>query len=239
MADYVQNQHQRAAECYRAVWKRHVDFTGKKVLDVGCGLGGKSCFYSAATDSWLTVGLDRDIESLSLARKLSTDCSANLFWLCAPIERMPLLNEWFDIIIAEDVFEHVMNPEESLRECIRVLRPGGSLIIELDPLYYSRFGSHLYDCIHIPWAHLFIPHKILYEVAEQQLPRGGIIDPQVLIDQFKTLNRLTSARFNRIISNFPVQQLYVQDRASHRRLGNVPFIQPLFIEGRTMILRKT
>lgn len=45
-------------------------------------------------------------------------------------------NDW-DVVLHSDVLEHVPDPEAGLKECWRVLRPGGALIYTI-PIVYGR-----------------------------------------------------------------------------------------------------
>lgn len=45
---------------------------------------------------------------------------------CENLEQLTFPDNCFDIIITQDVFEHVMNPKEAFKEIARVLKPGGA-----------------------------------------------------------------------------------------------------------------
>jgi SAM-dependent methyltransferase len=46
----------------------------------------------------------------------------------------------FDLIVSNDVLEHVPSPEKALQECVRVLRPGGTMLVTI-PFFSSRDAS--------------------------------------------------------------------------------------------------
>ncbi|MEK7499663.1 MAG: class I SAM-dependent methyltransferase [Patescibacteria group bacterium] len=54
------------------------------------------------------------------------------------IQNMPLPNESFDTVLSAEVLEHVPDPEKALREIIRVLKPGGKLVITIPHLMYMH-----------------------------------------------------------------------------------------------------
>ena len=56
-------------------------------------------------------------------------------------ESLPFSDESFDIVYSANVLEHTQDPEQVLREAMRVLRPGGQLYIEL-PNFLSYFEGH-------------------------------------------------------------------------------------------------
>ena len=55
---------------------------------------------------------------------------------CENLERMTFPDERFDVIVTQDVLEHVMNPDKAFAEIARTLRPGGVHIFTV-PYYPS------------------------------------------------------------------------------------------------------
>lgn len=67
--------------------------------------------------------------------------------ICDLTQRLPLANDAFDVVIASNVFEHLPNTSEVLRECHRVLRPGGSLFATIPFLvsvHQAPYDFHRY-----------------------------------------------------------------------------------------------
>lgn len=58
------------------------------------------------------------------------DESANLH-IRSPLHRIPIEADYFDTILCVAVMEHVDNPEEVVPEMLRVLKPGGHLVLEV------------------------------------------------------------------------------------------------------------
>jgi SAM-dependent methyltransferase len=56
-------------------------------------------------------------------------------------ESLPFPDESFDIVYSANVLEHTQNPEQVLREAMRVLRPGGHLYMEM-PNFLAYFEGH-------------------------------------------------------------------------------------------------
>jgi SAM-dependent methyltransferase len=59
----------------------------------------------------------------------------------ASVLALPYKDGSFDEVFAANVLEHMRNPGQFLDECVRVLRPGGTLVIVTDHAAY--FGFHL------------------------------------------------------------------------------------------------
>ncbi len=94
------------------------------VLDAGCGAGPGLRFFAA--HGHRVTGLDRSFVALqrasrwaSAARFVQADLQAGL----------PFAAESFDLVVLGDVIEHIPDGMSLLRECYRVLRPGGCLLL--------------------------------------------------------------------------------------------------------------
>jgi len=82
--------------------KKHLhkieDFTGKRVLEIGCGDGRLTWRYASASLS--TIGLDPDKDSLRLAEiDRPSDLIDKVHFANAEAEHIPLNKETFDIAI--------------------------------------------------------------------------------------------------------------------------------------------
>ena len=92
-------------------------FEGLRLLDIGCGDGG---FLRNLSYIHRRVGLD------IVHRKLETDIE---FVLHDLTQKMPFDKASFDAIFAGEILEHLFDTDHFLRECHRVLKPGGTLIL--------------------------------------------------------------------------------------------------------------
>jgi 2-polyprenyl-3-methyl-5-hydroxy-6-metoxy-1,4-benzoquinol methylase len=100
--------------------------TGKKVLDVGCGNAyGTSLMASSATE---ITGLDYDAKTIELNTQQYAS-QKNLFFQHGVIPPLPFANNSFDVITAFQFIEHIHDRKEFLSECVRVLKPGGKILV--------------------------------------------------------------------------------------------------------------
>ena len=91
-----------------------------RVCDLGCGL--ETAFLDFAEDKIATgVGVDDQVENGTRGRwrRVHADIRATL----------PLDSAQFDHVVMLAVLEHLVEPEQVLRETYRILAPGGSLIL--------------------------------------------------------------------------------------------------------------
>lgn len=92
------------------------------LLDVGCGSGR---FLTRMQElGWKVMGVEPDPASAKLAAE-----HLGLETFCGTLEEADLPARVFHAITMNHVIEHVADPLETLRECHRVLRPGGRLVV--------------------------------------------------------------------------------------------------------------
>ncbi len=90
------------------------------VVEVGCGTGANAQVLRAVGR---TIGLDASALALAEATE-SFDLS-----ILARADRLPLASGSADLVCALDVVEHLDDDLGALEEMVRVLRPGGRLVV--------------------------------------------------------------------------------------------------------------
>jgi SAM-dependent methyltransferase len=96
-------------------------------LELGCGTGG--LLVAAARSGRSIIGVDIAARWLVVARRRLADQGFNVPLLAACAERLPWPDATFAAVVADSLLEHLDDPSEALRECLRVLKPGGRLIV--------------------------------------------------------------------------------------------------------------
>lgn len=97
-----------------------------KILDVGCG-GGQLLETFAKTSNIELYGVDIAENALKMARKRGYE----VFLYEAESENMPFKSNIFDIVVMNDLLEHIVEPDVLLKEAHRVLENDGNLIISV------------------------------------------------------------------------------------------------------------
>jgi 2-polyprenyl-3-methyl-5-hydroxy-6-metoxy-1,4-benzoquinol methylase len=96
-----------------------------RVLDVGCGFG----YFLKLCDRlfWDTYGVDISNYAITIARK---NTKAQLYSHdIQDIKKSPFKDNYFDLVTLFDVLEHLTSPITALKECRRILKYGGKLVI--------------------------------------------------------------------------------------------------------------
>ncbi len=141
-----------------------ISLVDKVVLDIGCGSGGKSVFYAQQEVKQL-IAIDIEPNRLAASRQYAEKHGLGpdtIAFVQADAARLPFEEGQFDVILANDSFEHIFDLEDTVRECFRVLKPGGMLGFNLLP-YPSKDGAHLYDYIRVPWCQWVLPEPWLVD----------------------------------------------------------------------------
>jgi SAM-dependent methyltransferase len=100
---------------------------GDQVIDVGCGTGNYTRHLAQAAGEGLTVGLDASETMVAAAAERSD--RANLAYLRGDACALPFEDETFDVACSVGVIHMVEEPMVALGEMVRVLAPGGRLVI--------------------------------------------------------------------------------------------------------------
>lgn len=103
------------------------------VLNLGCGDGVQAITYRGNFKRM--VGVDVNQERLQTAVALCNERGVAGFEpVAGDVEHVPL-NEQFDKVIAIDIIEHVLHPEQMANEMYRLLKPGGHVLVTFPALH--------------------------------------------------------------------------------------------------------
>lgn len=98
-----------------------------RLLDLGCNDGGSTLHYAQTIGTRNVYGIEIVRKQASKARQIGIKvkvCDLNNKW--------PFGNEFFDVLIANQVIEHLTNIDNFLSEIKRVLKKGGYAIISTE-----------------------------------------------------------------------------------------------------------
>ncbi len=97
-----------------------------RILEVGCGKGRNAAVLRRHFHADV-VGIDLDPDTIAQAKRAHPDMEFGVMSL----ESLNFPDARFDRIYAIDVLEHVDNLQQSVNEMVRVLKPGGILVVNV------------------------------------------------------------------------------------------------------------
>jgi SAM-dependent methyltransferase len=150
-----------------ALIDRYAPLRGRRILDVGCGIGTYVDQLRRFSDQ--VYGIDIECERIAEGGR----SLPNL--LVAAAESPPFVPGSFDVVLLHEVLEHVEDDHQVVAEAYRLLAPGGRIVIfapnrwypfETHGIYWRgryRFGNFpLVNYLPTPLRHRLCPHVRSY-----------------------------------------------------------------------------
>jgi SAM-dependent methyltransferase len=138
--DYALFEYYRSAKVIAFLERAGVKVRGR-VLDAGCGGGGMP--LSLAEEAAFVVGIDPADRFRDAGARLARERGVpHLTFALGDGMALPFPDASFDLVLSHAVIEHVADAPLYLRECARVLAPGGHVYLSTAP-YLSFAGAHL------------------------------------------------------------------------------------------------
>lgn len=166
----------------------------RKILDVGCGDGRLARAIRAICPDAVIHGCDLSTVALARSEGLDRQYSVDLNY-----EVLPDPSESFDLVIASEVIEHVIQPDRVLAELTRVLRQGGHVLLTVPNVAFWRFRVQAL-CGHVPSVtaddrHL---HSFNASILEQLVRKAGlqVVSVTGLRQRFNWLSQLHFTLFS-------------------------------------------
>ena len=101
---------------------KYIESDEVKLLDVGCSMG--ATLAAAERLGWQATGVDVSQTAVDAGRRIGLDCHTINDY------RLPFDDECFDVVTSWHVIEHVADVRQTLTEWMRVVKPGGILVLE-------------------------------------------------------------------------------------------------------------
>ncbi len=169
---------------------RVVDFdayAGRRVLEVGCGIGTDLVRF--ARGGAQVTGVDLSETAVRLARSnfaLHGLDDADL--LIGDGQSLPFLDSSFDVVYAHGVLQYTEDANAMIAECHRVLRPGGDGIF----MVYNRVSwlNALSKVMKVPLEHEDAPVLLKYSIPEFSQLLAPFQDVRIEPERFPVASRL-------------------------------------------------
>lgn len=118
-------------------------FHGKRILEVGCGLGG-FCIQMAKIGANL-VGLDISSSAIKKAKDLAKQCEvqSRVDFIIGDAQFLPFKEKSNEIVVCSETLEHIENYEQAFDELVRVTEESGYLCLTVPNLFSSLFFEYM------------------------------------------------------------------------------------------------
>lgn len=154
---------------------------GKKLLDLGCGEG--SLVAKCRTKAKVLVGVDLLESRLLRARKrYHREVKMGLFEFHQQDldDKLKFRSHSFDVITCSSVIEYTLEPELVFKEIYRILRPGGTFIIEVPNLAFvserlKLLTGQLVGSAHAPGWQGGRLHHFTFSTLHELLEKNGFL----------------------------------------------------------------
>jgi glycosyltransferase involved in cell wall biosynthesis/ubiquinone/menaquinone biosynthesis C-methylase UbiE len=152
---------------------------GDIILDAACGMGYGSAILQSTTASAKIIGVDESDFAIRYAAENFTSFPSTAEFVRGDVEDLKFLADHsVDVVVSFETLEHLRSPERFFKEVLRVLRPGGRVIVSVPNNWTDETGKdpnphhhHVYT-----WDRLRAEISIHFmpESAYAQIAGGGM-----------------------------------------------------------------
>lgn len=132
----------RSDERFEFIYDRFLEIdlanmANKIILDAGCGTGENTlAFRRIIPESTRVIGVDLSFNSIKIASSQQKSKQENIAFANESLLDLGIKSESIDLVICSGVLVAVPDPYAAYQELIRVLKPGGKIVLVL----YHRYG---------------------------------------------------------------------------------------------------
>lgn len=191
-------------------------YAGKRVLDVGCGVGNDLARFARA--GAICTGIDLAPHSIELARSNFAQRGLEGELLVMNGEALELPDDSFDAVFCHTVLHFTPHPERMVREIRRVLRPGGEAIIMT--VNRRSWLNGLQRVMKVEIDHLDSPVFYRYTIAEFRRLLAPFSRVTIVPERFPVATKVHGGAKARLFNALFVGGFNALPRPLTRRLGH-------------------
>jgi SAM-dependent methyltransferase len=206
----------KRGELALSIIRQHSAIKNARVLDLGCGTGGTAFVFARAGSTVAAVDIRLDFQHRH----------PSITFYRTRAEQLSFSDQSFDIIIMQDVWEHVPDLEKALSEVCRVIAPNGCLYIST-PNRWSMLNAISDPHWHIPLVST-LPRREVEWVIKNFLKRDtrDRVDWAELSSLRKITTRLKRSGFRIDFHNRDVARtMFTQPEKVVCKKGHISFIK--------------
>ena len=160
---------------YIALLKKFAQRThGRKLLDIGCGLG--QFVHTAVREGWAAHGIDLSEPAVRICKNYNVPAS------CVDLFDEKLHPHSYDVVSMFELIEHISNPTVFLKRALSLVRPGGILYLTT-----PNFNALDRRVLGLQWEPINGEH-LVYFTPQTLLKAVKKIEPRIRILSLKTSN---------------------------------------------------
>ena len=168
---------------------RLVDFDGyrgRSVLEVGCGAGVDLARFAKGGAG--VTGVDLASSAIELARANFVQQGLLGRFEVADGEHLPFPDNTFDLVYAHGVVQYTPDPRQLVKECHRVLKPGGRAVFQV----YNRVSwlNALSKLMNVGLEHDGAPVLLKFSIGEFRRLLAGFQEITIVPERFPVKSRL-------------------------------------------------
>ncbi len=159
---------------------------GESILDLGSGPGFLACELAqevGATGRVVAVDISSDMNSIASKRISAAGLAGRVEILEGDATALAFADATFDAAVSMQVVEYLAEPDAALRQLVRVLRPGGRLVIidtDWDSLVWAATDRHRAARIAAAWNE-HLPDPYLPRSLAPRLRAAGFVLGEIRI----------------------------------------------------------
>lgn len=203
---------------------------GRRIVDFGCGGGVQSAALVTGGASFV-LGVDDNPEVIAAARARAAESGVG--------DRTEFVTQLdgradFDLVVAQNSMEHILDPAAALAQMRASLVPGGRIYLTFGPPWYAPYGSHMHFFTRFPWVHLLFSEATVMKV------RSRFRDDDLRTYRDVGLNKMSVRHFEHLVATSGMRMV---SRKYHcvwgmNFLGWLPLLRELFINHVSCVLER-
>ena len=190
-------------------------YRDRTVLEVGCGAGVDLARF--AEGGAIVTGVDLAQSAIELAKANFDQRGLKGDLQVANGEALPFPSDSVDLVYAHGVVQYTAHPERLVKECYRVLKPGGEAIFQV----YNRVSwlNALSKLMKVGLEHEDAPVLLKFSIQEFRKLLAGFREVTIVPERFPVRSRLHGGWKGAIYNNLFVGTFNALPRSLVRRFG--------------------